>query len=189
MDLIGMRIRVDQLVQQYGALKANCDHEAATMAKAEDNVAAATLARDTAQAVGQAVQESAHAQISAVVSRCLAAVFDDPYEFQVRFEQKRGRTEAQLLFLRNGEALDPLSAAGGGAVDVAAFALRVAAISLTQPKCRRVLIMDEPFRFLSKAYQTKVQGMLKALARDMDFQFIYVTHEPNLTTRNVVFVE
>ncbi|MCH8068353.1 MAG: ATPase, partial [Candidatus Marinimicrobia bacterium] len=74
-----------------------------------------------AQQVAQNIQQQAHDQIAGVVTRCLQAVFDDSYEFHIDFERKRGRTEAQLYFSRNGNRLDPMSASGGGCVDLASF--------------------------------------------------------------------
>ena len=146
-------------------------------------------ARQILQTVSQVIQEEAHNRIAAVVSRCLETVFDDPYEFTINFEQKRGRTEAQLLFVKDEETLDPLTQSGGGVVDVAAFALRLACLVLSRPPVRRLLIMDEPFRFLSKDYRPAVRGLLNTLAKEMGVQFIIVTHDPEFQLGTVVEVK
>lgn len=165
----------------------------ASMEEEEVALASAILAHGYAvQAQGilgdlaQQVQAQVHQRISAVVSSCLAAVFDDPYEFQITFERKRGGTVALLQFLRDGHELSPLEASGGGAVDVAAFALRAVCLVLHRPRLRRVLFLDEPFKFVSKGYQPAVRSMLEQLSRDLQLQIILVTHNEAYETGNVI---
>lgn len=128
------------------------------------------------QTVAQKTQEELEYRLSEIVSLALAAVFDDPYKLKVNFIIRRGKTECDLLFEKNGEIFDPLTSSGGGAIDVAAMALRVAIWSLTQPKPRNILILDEPFRFLSQEYQIKASIMLKELSKKLNLQIIMVSH-------------
>lgn len=138
-------------------------------------------AQKIVQGIALQIQTEAHNKIADVVSRCLEAVFgDDAYQFRITFEQKRGRTEASLAFVRDGVEIDPMSASGGGAVDVAAFALRVACLVLSRPPLRRVLFLDEAFRFLSLEYRPRVAEMIESLAQELEIQFILVTHSPEL---------
>jgi DNA repair exonuclease SbcCD ATPase subunit len=116
----------------------------------------------------------------------LEAVFDEPYEFKMAFVEKRGRTEVELTFEKDGQVVDPLGASGGGVVDVASFALRVAAILLSGPKSRRLLVLDEPFKFLSKMYRPRIRQLLEELAKEMSMQIIMVTHIDELQTGKIV---
>lgn len=135
---------------------------------------AKTILRD----VGLKTQQQLQYHISGIVSLALDAVLqDDPYEFKVEFIQRRNKTECDLYFERDGNRVDPLMAAGGGAVDVASFALRIASWSMQRPRTRAVIVMDEPFRFLSNNYQEKASAMLKDLSEKLGIQFIIVTHE------------
>jgi len=139
------------------------------------------------QAVAETIQDQAHARIANVVSRCLATVFDEPYEFHIGFERKRGRTEAQLTLVRDGlELTSPLDAAGGGVIDVAGFALRLSCLLLTRPAKRRVVVLDEPFRFVSAEYRPRLPLMLQRLAEEFEVQFIMVTHLEELETGKVI---
>jgi DNA repair exonuclease SbcCD ATPase subunit len=133
-------------------------------------------AQEVLQHLAQAVQQMAHGKIAEVVSSCLSAVFEDPYEFIIEFERKRGRTEAHLKFKRNELEMDPLNSSGGGAVDIAAFALRVASLMLHRPRLSKVIVLDEPMKFVSAEYQTAVRQMLEGLAKDMGLQIVMVTH-------------
>jgi DNA repair exonuclease SbcCD ATPase subunit len=113
-------------------------------------------------------------------------VFDEPYEFRILFAQARGRTEARLVFVRDGVEVHPTRAAGGGVVDVASFALRLACLVYHQPKLRPVMILDEPFKFVSEEYRDRCRELIEMLAAEMGVQFIIVTHIKELETGKVV---
>ncbi len=132
------------------------------------------------QEVAKQTQSQLEYHISDVVSMALSAVFDDPYEFSLKFVDRRGKTEADIVFLREHEEVDPLQSAGGGAVDVSSFALRIALWSIGKPRSRNTIILDEPFRFLSADLQPKAGEMMKMLSERMGIQFIIVTHNKSL---------
>jgi len=133
------------------------------------------------QTVAQATQQQLEYHVSELVSLALSAVFPDPYTLHLDFELKRGKSEAILSFSKkDGERISPLSASGGGPVDVAAFALRVSLWSLRKPRTRAVMILDEHFRFVSRDLQPRASAMLKEISERLGIQFIIVTHEPNL---------
>lgn len=168
--------------------KGERDHLAALLERARGEVRTAERAvRNTEQAqavlrhVAQQTQAELEYQISEVVTLALSAVFpEDPYEFKVEFVQRNGKTEADLLFVREDARVDPLSASGGGAVDVAAFALRVALWSMQRPRGRAVLVLDEPFRFLSRGLQPRAAAFLKVLAARLGLQILMASHSPDL---------
>lgn len=139
-------------------------------------------AREVIREVGLKTQQQLQYHISDITSLALEAVFDDPYELVAEFVQRRNKTECDLYFQRDGSKVDPLSASGGGAVDVAAFALRVASWSMQHPRSRNVLIMDEPLRFLSTDHQEKASTMIKEISKRLGIQFIIITHETILAT-------
>lgn len=122
------------------------------------------------------------------MSRCLAAVYDDPYQFQLTFQEKRGQTEAKLEFVRDGNVLDPTTCAGLGPVEVASFALRVAAILLSYPQKRKLLVLDETFKYVANENIEQVKNMLEMLSEDFEMQFVIVTHNVGLQAGKVVRV-
>jgi len=124
--------------------------------------------------IAQTIQQTVHARISNTVTRCLNSVFSDPYEFQIQFERKRGKTEARMVFLRDGLVLDdPLNQVGGGVIDVAAFGLRLACIMMIRPRRRRLLVLDEPLKNVrGKDNRMRVRMLLESLAEEMDMQII-----------------
>lgn len=137
-------------------------------------------AREIIKTVGMKTQQQLQYHISDITSLALEAVFDDPYELIAEFIERRNKTECDLLFARDGAQHDPLSASGGGAVDVASFALRVASWSMQRPRSRGVLVLDEPFRFLSTGLLPRASEMLKQVSSELGLQIIMVTHSEEL---------
>lgn len=138
-------------------------------------------AREVIRKVGLKTQQALAFHVSDITSLALQSVFEDPYDLIVDFVKRRNKTECDLYFERNGNRLDPMQASGGGAVDVAAFALRVASWSMQRPRTRSVIILDEPMRFLSTGLQPKASDMFRQLSEKLGLQFIIVTHEEELT--------
>lgn len=135
------------------------------------------------QEVAKKTQQKLEYKISDLVSMAEAAVFEDPYEFVARFSSrgdKRRTTECKLLFKRRGEEMEPRDASGGGTVDVAALALRVTFLIMENPKSRRVLILDEPFGFISPDLQAKCSWMLKQLSERLNLQVICISHRKDM---------
>jgi len=176
LDLAAVRKTVNRKLAELNTARTVYRVETEGLAEAEKHAEAATEAQELAQQVAQSVQQQAHDQIAGVVSRCLSAVFDEPYTFRIHFERKRGRTEARLVFEKDGMEIDPLTASGGGAVDVASFALRLSCLMLAKPSLQRLLILDEPFRFVSENLRGRVKTLLETLAEEMKVQFLLVTH-------------
>lgn len=155
---------------------------------AQEDAADAADAAAIIQELAQGVQQQAHARIAGIVTRALQTVFGpDAYEFAIEFEKKRNRTEARLLFLRNGHEIEPLKAAGGGCVDIAALALRVACLVMLRPAPRRIIISDEPMKNVNgSVYQDRVGQLIETLAEELDVQFIIVTDDDWLKIGKVV---
>lgn len=180
------RNATNTLLAQRAANKLALARARANAITAEAELDAAAEAQTIVQAVAQTVQEEAHDRIAGVVTRCLTTVFEDPYEFKIKFERARGRTEAHLTFVRDGHGVNPIDASGGGVVDVAAFALRLSCLMLSRPARRRVVVLDEPFKFVSADRRYAVRAMLEQLAGELGVQFIMVTHIEELQCGRVV---
>jgi len=135
-------------------------------------------AREVIREVGLKTQQQLQYHISDITSLALEAVFDNPYELVAEFVQRRNKTECDLYFERDGNRMNPLSASGGGAVDVAAFALRVASWSMQHPRSRAVLILDEPFKHLKGVVANhRVLEMIKQISEKLKTQIIMVSDE------------
>lgn len=139
-------------------------------------------AREIIREVGLKTQQQLQYHISDITSLALEAVFTNPYELKVEFVQRRNKTECDLRFVRDELSVTPIDASGVGAIDVAAFALRVASWSMQHPHTRNVIIMDEPFKHLSVDLQDRASAMIKEISKRLGIQFIIVTHDPTLAS-------
>lgn len=133
------------------------------------------------QKIAQETQEHLKFQIEDIVNLALETCFPGEYTFQIKFEILRGKTEAELVFLdqKTGREVDPMEASGGGVVDLTTFALRIACYALEQGT-DNVIILDEPFRFLSRDLQERAGEILKTLSERMRLQIIMVSHIGNI---------
>lgn len=172
------RRRIDKVLAEWNYLRKQIRDEKENLEVSKGYVASVESAQHIFQGIAQSIQQRAHERIARVVSRAFEAIFDDPYTFRIDFEQKRGKTEAIIVFERGELEADPNSASGVGVIDVAAFALRLACLMLTQPQPRRLIVMDEPFRFLNgEVYQERAGRLIQAMARETGFQFIIVSDD------------
>jgi len=179
--------RVQERLSQLAFAVETCVRLSSELEDAKRALSASREAQAFTQTVAQSVQQRVHNQIASVVTRSLQAVFDDPYQFAIRFELKRGRTEAQLIFIRNGIEVDPLTASGGGVVDVAAFALRLSCLMLHRPKPRRILIMDEPFKFVNgERNRERLKALIMSLAEEMQIQVLMITQTDGFAMGKVI---
>lgn len=129
------------------------------------------------QKIAQETQEHLRFQIEDIVNLALETCFPGEYIFQIKFEISRGKTEAELVFLdqKTKRQIDPMNASGGGVVDLTTFALRIACYALERGT-DNVIILDEPFRFLSRDLQQRAGEILKTLSERMNLQIIMVSH-------------
>jgi len=175
-----LRTAYEQLRGRQAQITDNLAAAHATLITLKRDLHRHEQAREIVREVGLATQQQLQYHISDITSLALEAVFPDPYALVAEFVERRNKTECDLYFQRDADFVDPLSASGGGAVDVAAFALRVASWAMQNPKSNNVLLLDEPFRYLSVNLLSKASAMLQQISQKLELQIIMVTHSPEL---------
>jgi DNA repair exonuclease SbcCD ATPase subunit len=130
------------------------------------------------QDVAKRTQEQLKIHIEDTVQLAIDTCFPGKYEFKIQFEIKRGKTEAHLVFLKDGQEIEPMDDSGGGVVDISSFALRISAWTLSGTN--NVIVLDEPFRFVSNDLQPLAAQVLSELSKTLKLQFIVVTHRPEI---------
>jgi len=188
MDSSELKNRVNALKQRYSdALKIR-KNEKENLSRAKALLGDILQAQEIAQEAAEQIQQLVHKQITDIVNKCLQTIFDNPYKFKIRFTSKRGKTEAELLFIRDGKERKNV---GGGVVDVVAFALRLSSLLLSNKPVAPVEILDQPFGNVSKAhgYLERVPEMLVMLAEEFGIQFIQVTHVDELKMGKVIEIK
>jgi len=136
-------------------------------------------ALEIAKQVGITTQKQLEYHLAEQVNLALEAVFDDPYKLKVNFQEKRGQTEAELLFARRDLEFPPVGNAGGGAIDVASLALRIAYWTMRRDKkIRPVLLLDEPFHQLKGTEANRrALEVIQEISKKLGMQIIMVSDE------------
>lgn len=175
-------VKVHEAFQKMKAEQMSLEKFAAmsktTISDLEQQLLNIEKARAVVQTVANSLQKSLETRITNIVTMALSAVFDDPYEFKVEFVTRRNQTECDMLFVRNGNECEPIDSSGGGALDIASLALRMAVWSIK--KTRAIQVLDEPAKFLSRDLQDKASSMLSTLSEELGIQLILVSHIPEM---------
>lgn len=179
-DVTSLRYALEKRKGQREQIRKTIKDTKETIKKLKSTLANQEKAREIIREVGLITQQQLQVHITDIVSLALEAVFPDPYTFEVDFVERRNRTECDLFFCRNGERVNPITASGGGVVDIASFALRVASWSMASPHFRNTLVLDEPFRYLSVEMLPQAGKMLKQLSEELGLQIIMITHSEEL---------
>lgn len=114
--------------------------------------------------------------VEKLVSYGLRVSFHDrSIGLKIEASQKRGAQHLELKFVEKGNEAPILGAFGGGPSSVCSFLLRLLV-------CKRlglapVLLLDEPFSFVSADYIDNVGKLLRELADKLGFTILMVTHE------------
>lgn len=129
------------------------------------------------QEVAKLTQQQIILHIEDIVNSAIDFIFPNEYEFKMDFVDKRNKTECEIYLLQKDNKLNPITDNGGGVVDIVSFALRVSLWNLKKDKKLNTMILDEPFRFLSKGLKPQAGLLLKELSRKLKLQFIIITHD------------
>lgn len=162
----------DQLLQSINRLEEQIEADRRSMIRHE-------RALEIVKQVGLATQKQLEYHLSEQVSLAMEAVFDDPYRLKINFQEKRGKTEAELLFCRRDMELPPVGFTGGGAIDIASLALRIAYLSMRQDKkVWPFLLLDEPFsRLKGEEANKRALNIIQEISRNLKLQIIMVSDE------------
>lgn len=183
---------MDRLLADRRHALARVKEERAVLKASRHRLKAGKEAQAVLQQLAGEIQNAAVRAIEVVVTRGLKAVFEkEAYEFKIRFESKRGKTEATLLFVdREGNEIDdPLGAASGAQAQLASLLLRLACLVLRRPRLRKLIVADEPLSGLHGSVCGRVRGLIEALAEEMNVQWLIITHNAELATGKIIELE
>ena len=153
-----LRQRRDALAAQKTLVDRRATDAGNRLAQARSARTDIDAVQKTVQYVAARVQTGFGNYVGAIVTKALHHVFPDRRNdnFVVRFRENRGKTECELLLVTaKGEEAHPFDCSGGGVWDTLSFALRSATLVLEQPAPSRLLVLDEPFKFLHGAVQRR----------------------------------
>jgi hypothetical protein len=125
------------------------------------------------QKAARDTQDQLRVRIEDVVQTALDAVFPSMHTFRTEFVARRGRTELDMWLDKDGTRMDPLDSNGGGVVDVLSLSLRIGCLTMSGKA--RVLLLDEPFKFIRGRARQRLGDMLSRLSRRLGIQVIMVS--------------
>ena len=129
------------------------------------------------QKIAVETQTQLRFKIEDIVNKILETTFPD-YSFELEYEVKRGKSEANLKFFKCGHEVDPLNNDGGGCVDTICIALRLAIWSLSDT--RPLLILDEATKHLSAQDAPRFAEVFSTIAKELGIQVIMPSHSDAL---------
>lgn len=173
------RKTIDRKQAELGVLQS----QLITLEKDKEKLKELQTVRNTAKMVFDTAagmtQKTVEIKLGSIVTIALAAVFEEnPYTFKMEFVPRRGTMECDLYFELNGEQLDPMSEAGYGSSDIASFASKISFRNASNT--RPILLIDEPFKNLSRSYHILAATMMREICRKLDVQLIVISHIPEL---------
>lgn len=178
MNLIQYKEQLSQSQGKRSFIRSELDKTNKDIEAKQKRLHALERAQAFLQKVAQDTQEQLRFHIKDIVQLCLETVWPGEIDFDIKFEIKNGRTVAKLVFLIDGEEVEPMEADGGGLTHLAAFALRIAAWTLGAT--RNTIVLDEPLSAL-QPLELQVQGfkIIKELSEKLNLQFIIVKNSVN----------
>ncbi len=147
----------------------------------EDQVSLLSASCEVLKVIGDRKKQKTIEVFERVVTSAILEVFGFNYQFKIDInsEGKRILTKFKLINT-DGKELDIMDSCGGGLIDVISFVLRVLILVSIKPRRQRIIYLDETFKHVSVDYRPKVASLLKSLAKQLNIQFLLVSHQPEL---------
>jgi DNA repair exonuclease SbcCD ATPase subunit len=180
-EVQSVRRLVDRYQAQRHLLIAERDAVTRLLEKAREDSAAHAEAVPVLMKIAQAHRKLSLEKVDGLTTAALRAVFEYPYDFSFKQEEKRGQVELRPVVIDDGDERDPMASMGGGILDVISISLRPILMSLQADKADPVLIMDEPARQVNSIEAVKnLSNMIRKLSEVLKLQVIMVTNRPAL---------
>lgn len=181
LDLKKYRSKLDMLKGQKESIVNNIEAKETQLKELLLERDASIEARTHIQQVAKNTLQKLKVKLEEIVTLALQTIItDQEYSLDANFYIKNNRPQCELSFLKMGEKTNPMDDEGYGAVNIAAFALRISLWNISNPKTDSVLIIDEPFKDLSEDYIDDAFAFMKEISHKLGIQIICVTHEKGL---------
>ncbi len=180
MNDIGERIK--NIEVKKALIEKNAQKHRDKLKEHEKEKEAAQEAKTILQVAAKETQKNIELHFSSLISKALHIVFNDTYIFKPEFIERRNKTECDFWLVNGENKLRPRFSVGGGVLDIISFASRISYWKL-ENKFKRtspVIILDEPFRNLSRSLHPRAADTLKYISEKLGIQMIIVTHSPEI---------
>lgn len=131
-------------------------------------------------------REIARTRLEELGTAALQYSLGSDYEMKIYLYEGKGTrkpyAEVKIKNTITGVETDPMEANGGGVVDIVSIALRLVVMQTYEPFIDGPIIMDEPFKMVSKEYIPMISEFIKNISQDFGRQIIIVTHNEYLAS-------
>lgn len=130
------------------------------------------------QKLSERQRSTAKSRLEELGTQALQYSMGDNYRMEIDLSDSRKRPQASLFVVDDSKELktNPLEDNGGGIVDIISIALRLVILQTYEPAIDGPIILDEPFKMVSKEYVPMLSDFLKKISNDFGRQIIMVTH-------------
>ena len=115
---------------------------------------------------------------TSLVTEALSSIFERDIKFQINLYSYRNEPAIDISVIENNLEVDPQKSCGGGLNDIISFVIKIIFIHLK--KSSKIIILDEPLKFLSRDYIEQSSNFIRDISKRMNIQIILVSHKPDL---------
>ena len=115
---------------------------------------------------------------TSLVTEALTSIFEKDIRFNIKLYSYRNEPAIDVSVIENNLEVDPQKSCGGGLNDIISFVIKILLIYLK--KSSRIIILDEPLKFLSRDYIEQSSNFIHDISKRMNIQIILVSHKPDL---------
>lgn len=130
------------------------------------------------QKLSEKQREVAKTRLEELGTQALQYSLGNNYRMVIELSESRKRPQAFLYVIDDDKGIktSPLDDNGGGIIDIISIALRLVVLQAHEPTIDGPIILDEPFKMVSKEYIPMLSDFLKKISNDFGRQIIMVTH-------------
>lgn len=130
------------------------------------------------QKLSEKQREVAKTRLEELGTQALQYSLGNNYRMVIELSESRKRPQAFLYVIDDNKGIktSPLDDNGGGIIDIISIALRLVVLQAHEPTIDGPIILDEPFKMVSKEYIPMLSDFLKKISNDFGRQIIMVTH-------------
>ena len=115
---------------------------------------------------------------TSLVTEALTSIFEKDINFNIKLYSYRNEPAIDVSVIENDLEVDPQKSCGGGLNDIISFVVKIIFIYLK--KSSKIIILDEPLKFLSRDYIEQSSNFIHEISKRMDIQIILVSHKTDL---------
>ena len=115
---------------------------------------------------------------ASLVTEALSSIFEKDIRFKINLYSYRNEPAIDISVIEDELEIDPQKSCGGGLNDIISFVIKIIFIHLK--KSSKIIILDEPLKFLSRDYIEQSSNFIRDISKRMNIQIILVSHKPDL---------